>query len=148
MDDPVSGLSERAASVYEALDSPDADAARRSLMLEAARTVARLDELDSIIAGKGVLELMRFRLHESWDDENDRTVRVEVKFDNVLAEARQQAAALRQMVTALEAVRVDAKQPESTAKGEVNGLVLLQEELAKRRQSGASGSRRAKSRGL
>lgn len=30
--------------------------------------------------------------------------------------------------------------------GEVNGLVILQEELAKRRQSGAAGSRRAASR--
>lgn len=31
-------------------------------------------------------------------------------------------------------------------KGRVSGLVILQEELAKRRQSGASGSRRAGSR--
>lgn len=35
-----------------------------------------------------------------------------------------------------------------TGKVEVNGLVILQEELAKRRQSGASGSRRSGTRNV
>lgn len=37
---------------------------------------------------------------------------------------------------------------EPSGKGEVNGLVILQEELAKRRQSGASGSRRTGTRNV
>lgn len=36
----------------------------------------------------------------------------------------------------------------SESKPEVNGLVILQEEIAKRRQSGASGSRRASGRNV
>lgn len=37
---------------------------------------------------------------------------------------------------------------EPLVEGEVNGLVILQEELAKRRQSGAQGPRRAGSRNV
>lgn len=58
-------------------------------MVEASRMADRLEELNSVIQGKGVLDLMRFRLHEHWGEEGDRTVRVEVKFDSVLGEARQ-----------------------------------------------------------
>lgn len=75
------------ATLGQSLSSPAGQVA-----LEACRSADRLDELDSIIAGKGVLNLMQFRLHEHWGDEGDRTVAVEVKFQAVLTEARQQQA--------------------------------------------------------
>lgn len=78
------------------------DLARHALAVEAGRIVQRLDELDSIIQGKGVLELMQFRLNESFEDDGDeRTLNVSVKFDSVLGEARQQANVLRQVLVSL-----------------------------------------------
>lgn len=80
-----------------------------ALLEEAARIADRLDELDRVIAGKGVLQLMRFRLHEHWGEEGDRTVSVEVKFDSVLSEARQQAAVLRSLLVTLGVGRLEGK---------------------------------------
>lgn len=89
MDFPA-GLGERGLSLWESLKS--GDPARDALALEAARLSDRLDELDSVIQGKGVLNLMQFRL--DFPDGEDEPFVVEVKFQNVLAEARQQALAL------------------------------------------------------
>lgn len=55
-----------------------------SLIKEACRSIDRLADLDEVIHGKGVLDLLRFRLV----DEEGRVA--EVKFDGVLSEARQQ----------------------------------------------------------
>lgn len=72
------------------------------LLEEAARTADRLDDLDRLIAGKGVLHLMSFRLGLDLEDEaGDRHIHVRVEFSHVLAEARQQALALRQLVASL-----------------------------------------------
>lgn len=66
MDVPV-GLGERGLSIWEALATEDVP--RNALVLEAARLADRLDELDDIIQGKGVLNLMQFRLDmESGED--------------------------------------------------------------------------------
>lgn len=91
MDVPA-GLGERGMSLWSSLHSEDV--ARNALVLEAARTADRLDELDNIIQGKGVLNLMQFRVlsHEVTDDSHE--INVEVKFAAPLAEARQQGAAL------------------------------------------------------
>ena len=79
------------------------------MALEAARLVDRLEELDSIIQGKGVLELMQFRVLDAhMGDEDEKRLHVEVKFNNVLAEARQQQNVLRQMLVTL-APSADAK---------------------------------------
>jgi hypothetical protein len=75
------------------------------LALEAARTADRLDELDNIIQGKGVLDLMQFRLDFPSDEGEPFTV--EVKFNAVLAEARQQGAALAGLLTKLS--QIDGK---------------------------------------
>lgn len=113
--------------------SDGADEARHALAVEAGRIVDRLDELDRIIAGKGVLELMRFRLHESWDedDEDSRKVLVEVKFDNVLGEARQQANVLRQMLVTLGLGEASEKPVERSS---------VLDELAKRRSARGAGT--------
>ncbi|MFW0120295.1 hypothetical protein ACN08Y_10315 [Rothia sp. P5764] len=93
----VFGLGERGQALFEELS--DGSAARDALALEAARLADRLDELDRIIHGDGVLNLMQFRL--DFPEGDDEPFVVEVKFQNVLAEARQQALALNQIVQKL-----------------------------------------------
>jgi hypothetical protein len=78
------------------------DARTRGLLIESGRIADRLDDLDRIIAGKGVLELLRFRLV----DDAGRVA--EVKFDGVLAEARQQASAFKAILAQLGVPKVEA----------------------------------------
>lgn len=92
------GLGERGQSVWDALAGDDV--VRNAVVLEAARTADRLDELDNIIQGKGVLNLMQFRVHGMEDDGENRNINVEVKFAAPLAEARQQAMALAGLLKA------------------------------------------------
>ena len=94
------GLGERGMSLWQALATTDVP--RNALVLEAARTADRLDELDNIIQGKGVLNLMQFRvLDREVDDDGSVNINVEVKFNAVLAEARQQATAFANILTKL-----------------------------------------------
>lgn len=86
--DPQVGLGERGQALYQALSGTDTP--RNALALEAARTADRLDELDEIIHGRGVLNLMQFRVLDSVIEDTGQHVEVEVKFQNVLSEARQQ----------------------------------------------------------
>lgn len=98
MDEPP-GLGERGSAIWQAMASSDAP--RNALVLESARTADRLDELDSIIQGKGVLNLMQFRVLSNEVMDEERNINIEVKFNAVLAEARQQAAALATLLTKL-----------------------------------------------
>lgn len=91
-------LSPRGAALWKALGQT-LDTPAGALALEACRAVDRLDELDRIIAGKGVLNLMRFRLH--MDDYDPPIATVKVEFSNVLSEVRQQQMALKQMLVTL-----------------------------------------------
>lgn len=87
-----------------ALAGDGTDLARAALALEAGRCVDRLDELDRIIAGDGVTELMRFRQVGDGlftDGGDAKTVTIQVKFDSVLGESRQQQNNLRQLLQAL-----------------------------------------------
>lgn len=94
------GLRVRGSALWDSLDRP-LDTAAGALALEACRIVDRLDDLDRIIAGKGVLDLMRFRLNPDWWDDDGQHVQVTVKFDSVLAEARQQAGRLTALLDKL-----------------------------------------------
>lgn len=69
--------------------------ATEALIREAARMLDRLNDIDDIIDGKGVLELLHFRLRT---DDGDVA---EVIFDKVLAEARQQQVAFAGLVRAI-----------------------------------------------
>lgn len=103
------GLGERGKALWESLGHESPATADGAMALEAARLVDRLEELDSIIQGKGVLELMQFRVLDAhMGDEDEKRLVVEVKFNNVLAEARQQQNVLRQMLVTL-APPADAK---------------------------------------
>lgn len=78
------------------------------LALEMCRMVDRLDELDRIIAGKGVLQLMKFRLRDSaitWDAEGDQHVHVTVGFQSVLTEARLQQATFKELLREFRAIQ-------------------------------------------
>jgi hypothetical protein len=67
--------------------------ATRRLLLEAARSVDRLEQLDSIITGKSDwIQLMHFRV------QNGDKQEVSVTIDGVLAEARQQQANLANLL--------------------------------------------------
>lgn len=99
MDVPA-GLGERGAALWQSMATNDVP--RNALVLEAARLADRLDELDNIIQGKGVLNLMQFRLHlNEIDEDGDRNINVEVKFAAPLAEARQQAIAFSTILSKL-----------------------------------------------
>lgn len=101
--DVPAGLGERGVALWTSMSGSDVP--RNALVLEAARLADRLDELDNIIQGKGVLNLMQFRLHlNEIDEDGDRNINVEVKFAAPLAEARQQATALAAILTKLSPV--------------------------------------------
>jgi len=99
-------LGRRGGLIYAALVDDGASVQRQVLAEEAARITDRLDELDRIIHGKGVLELMRFRVLDAYttsadDDARQVTLNVKVSFDSVLGEARQQAGRLAAIVNIL-----------------------------------------------
>ncbi|OCI31060.1 hypothetical protein [Oerskovia enterophila] len=102
----------RGQRLYDALTEGVTEEARLVLAEEAARVADRLDELDRIIAGKGVLELMRFRIPHAFEGGDEITV--EVKFDNVLGESRQQINALRQVLMTLGVGKGATTEPEQT----------------------------------
>lgn len=104
MDIPA-GLGERGLALWEAMSGNDVP--RNALVLEAARLADRLDELDNIIQGKGVLNLMQFRLDSPENEDEPYTV--EVKFQAPLAEARQQAIALSTILSKLAPADAAAK---------------------------------------
>ena len=90
----MADLGERGQAFYDSLvgaidKHPEAT---KALLVEAARSVDRLYDLDDVVAGKGVLELLRFRL----TDDDGRVA--EVKFDGVLTEARHQQANLASLM--------------------------------------------------
>ncbi|MFB7798945.1 hypothetical protein [Isoptericola sp. NPDC056134] len=72
---------------------------QRVILEEACRCADRLDQLDDIIAGRGVLELLHFRSMFEMDDEDERHIVMTV--DGVLAEARQQQNVMKQLLVSL-----------------------------------------------
>ena len=78
------------------------------MALEACRCADRLEDLNEVIAGRGVLQLLRFRTRTEADDER----RIEVVFDDVLAEARQQQMTLKQILQVLGVGKLGEKKPE------------------------------------
>lgn len=95
------GLGARGLELWAALAGRDK--VRNALALEAARLADRLDELDSVIQGKGVLNLMQFRVLDAVVEEDVQAVNVELKFQSVLSEARQQQLAFASVLKALAA---------------------------------------------
>jgi hypothetical protein len=113
--DVPAGLGERGLSIWEAMATEDVP--RNALVLEAARLADRLDELDNIIQGKGVLNLMQFRL--DMESGEDGEYNVEVKFQNVFSEARQQAIAFSTILSKLAPADSAAKATQNPAPAEL-----------------------------
>lgn len=80
-------------------EAHDLDPSQRVVLEEACRCADRLDQLDDIIAGKGVLALMHFRHMVDHDTDEQRTIVMTV--DGALSEARQQQNVLKQLLVAL-----------------------------------------------
>lgn len=94
-------LGERGSELWRGLSVGVTDPGRLALVTECARLADRLDELDNIIQGKGVLNLMQFRVLDNAITDDSQNINVEVKFQSVLAEARQQATALGTLLKTL-----------------------------------------------
>lgn len=87
-------LGKRGAELFRELES--GDPANDAIALEAARTADRLDDLNAIILGRGVLNLMTLRLDLPQHPEDPYTV--EISVGDTLKEARQQSVALSQLI--------------------------------------------------
>lgn len=98
------GLGERGAALYASLAPAGTDPARAAIALEAARTADRLDDLDQMIQGKGVMNLMMFRVlnREIDEDYTEMNINVEVQIKPILGEARQQSLALSALLKSLD----------------------------------------------
>lgn len=83
------GLGDRGRAFYDALTAGiEVPAERLALIVEAARMADRLEQINDVIAGKGVLKLMHFRVPGVLDPASG-VVRVEMSVDHVMGEARQ-----------------------------------------------------------
>lgn len=139
------GLGERGSSLFNALaECFDGDSSRLALLVEACRIADRLDGLNEAVSARGVIDLMRFRsMLGSGNGSEESPIKVEIKFDSVLAEARQQANTLRlilgQIVPA-DVGKQGAEAGDGAADGPKGGLSI--DQLADRRQQRASSANR------
>lgn len=77
--------------------------------LEACRIADRLEELDAVIAGRGVLNLLAFRTHFEESLPEGVELTVVVQFQRVLSEARQQSVTFSSLLTAVPALALRAR---------------------------------------
>jgi hypothetical protein len=96
------------------------DAAQTLILEEICRIADRLEGLNDIIDGKGVLQLMHFRVPGTMNEEGLVTVNLTV--DGVLSEARQQANVMKQLIVSLRLPEADSgKKPQQRgARGAYN----------------------------
>lgn len=95
------GLGERGRAFHDALTSGiDVPFERLALVIEAARMADRLEQMNDVIAGKGVLKLMHFRVPGVLDPASG-VVRVDMTVDHVMGEARQLQLAFERMARAV-----------------------------------------------
>lgn len=126
------GLQERGVALWSALGQ-DVATPSGQLALEACRAADRLEDLDRVVRGEGVLELLTFRLQHVFNDEDgDRNVSVKVEFSNVLAEARQQQSNFKALLAEL-GVKAGAAPSRPVAAPASNPL----DELNRKRQAKA-----------
>lgn len=94
------GLGAKGAKLWADLCAAnDFDPAQLVILEESCRITDRLDGLNDVIQGKGVLKLMHARVPHVMDE--DGLVTVNLTVDGVMSEARQQANVLKQLITSL-----------------------------------------------
>lgn len=100
---PPAGLATGGRALWRSIVAEhELDAAQLVQLTEACRMKDRCDELDRIVRGKGVLELMQFRsMLGSGDGSEDSPIKVEIKFDSVIDRANATANAMKQLLAAL-----------------------------------------------
>ncbi len=99
---PPAGLAPGGLALWTAIaDDHLLDAVQLVQLTEACRQKDRLDEMDRIIAGKGVLNLMQFRVSDVFHSEDEKRVIVNVKFDSVIDRANTTANGMKQLLAAL-----------------------------------------------
>lgn len=132
-DTAPAGLHDRGRQLWadlgQALNTPSGQ-----LALEACRLADRLDELDSVIAGKGVLNLLAFRLHLSEMD-GFPDLNVTVGFQSVLAEARQQQVTFKTLLAEIAAMTKTAGTASGPSHAPKAGASSPLDELTRRRQA-------------
>lgn len=102
------GLHKRGQALWSDLGCEEGTAAG-ALALEICRSADRLDELDRIISGKGVMQLMQFRLeHVDFDADGDQHVTVKVQFQSVLTEARGQQSTFKDLLRQFQSLQATA----------------------------------------
>jgi hypothetical protein len=105
-------LGPRGAALWKTL-AQSLDTVPGQIALEACRTADRLEDMDRVIRGKGVLKMMQYRLRADWEDDEKRDVRVQVVFDQVLAEARMQQASFAKLLADVGAPAVPLPKPKA-----------------------------------
>ena len=118
------GLGDRGRALWASL-AQKAGTPAGELALEACRIAERLEAIDEVIKGKGVIELLRFRSMLGGGDGVSEPLRIELSFSQVLAEARQQENVLRQVLVTL---GVSTPQAPPQAKGSVDELKARREQ--------------------
>jgi hypothetical protein len=108
------GLRDRGLTLWRGIGQ-HLDTPAGQLALEACRLADRLDEFESAIAGKGVLNLMQLQLHLDigallGGDDVER-VEVTVHIDKLLTEARQQSVAFAGILDKLAGLEVKSAKP-------------------------------------
>jgi hypothetical protein len=128
---PIEDLKPRGSALWKTLGQIEGTSAG-AIALEACRTADRLDELDSIISGKGVLQLLMFRLKLDLAElaEDAAEVKIKIEVSNVLAEARQQATALKNLLTELGIKATPAAPPRPAAANPLDQLTAKRNEKA------------------
>lgn len=103
------GLQAGGRALWDAItDAHVLDAVQIVNLTEACRLKDRLDDMDRIVHGKGVLELLRFRrMDRNGDGSPEEPVVIEVKFDDVIGKANATANQMKQMLAALRLPDVD-----------------------------------------
>lgn len=116
------GLHQRGRELWSTLGQA-AGTALGELALEICRGADRLDELDRIVAGKGVMQLMQFRLaDEVWfDADGDQRIHVKVSFQSVLTEARLQQATFKELLKEYRAAAAVAESGTGSTRGPTPG---------------------------
>lgn len=106
------GLGAKGSKLWADLwETNDFDPAQAVILEEACRISDRLDGLNDIVHGKGLVKLLHVRVPGHMDEEGLLTVNLTV--DGVMSEARQQANVLKQLITSLRLPDVDSgKRPQ------------------------------------
>ena len=109
----MAGLGVGGQRLWDAITADhELDALQEVQVLEACRMKDRLVEFDEIIQGRGVLNLMRFRLEGLDRLLEDPEATVTVKFDGVIDKANSTANAMKQLLAAARLAESSGKRPQ------------------------------------